>query len=234
MDKITIAIDGYSSCGKSTIAKALASELGYKYVDTGAMYRAVTLYCIRKGWIKRGKVNTEKLIANLNKIHVFFRYNPEIKSSETYLNNENIEKEIRKMEVSEYVSQVSAIKEVRRKLVALQQEMGKDKGVIMDGRDIGTVVFPDADLKIFMLADPEVRAYRRYDEFTSKGIKVTLDEVKQNLSQRDYDDTHRKDNPLKQADDAIVLDNTDLNKQQQLDFVLKLIKDLHLMVESDE
>lgn len=234
MDKITIAIDGYSSCGKSTIAKALASELGYKYVDTGAMYRAVTLYCIRKGWIKKGKVNTEKLLANLNKIHVFFRYNPEIKSSETYLNNENIEKEIRKMEVSEYVSQVSAIKEVRRKLVALQQEMGKDKGVIMDGRDIGTVVFPDADLKIFMLADPEVRAYRRYDEFTSKGIKVTLDEVKQNLSQRDYDDTHRKDNPLKQADDAIVLDNTDLNKQQQLDFVLKLIKDLHLMVESDE
>ena len=234
MDKITIAIDGYSSCGKSTIAKALASELGYKYVDTGAMYRAVTLYCMRKGWIKRGKVNTEKLLANLNKIHVFFRYNPEIKSSETYLNDENIEKEIREMEVSEYVSQVSAIKEVRRKLVALQQEMGKDKGVIMDGRDIGTVVFPNADLKIFMLADPEVRAYRRYDEFTSKGIKVTLDEVKQNLSQRDYDDTHRKDNPLKQADDAIVLDNTDLNKQQQLDFVLKLIKDLHLMVESDE
>ena len=234
MDKITIAIDGYSSCGKSTIAKALASELGYKYVDTGAMYRAVTLYCIRKGWIKRGKVNEEKLVSNLNKIHVFFQYNSETRSSETYLNDENIEKEIREMKVSEYVSQVSAIKEVRRKMVALQQEMGKDKGVIMDGRDIGTVVFPDADLKIFMVADPEVRTYRRYDEFTSKGIKVTLDEVKQNLTHRDYDDTHRKDNPLKQADDAIVLDNTDLNKQQQLDFVLKFIKDMHLMISEEK
>lgn len=229
MEKLTIAIDGYSSCGKSTIAKSLAADLGYKYVDTGAMYRAVTLYLMRKGWINDHKVDKEKLLANLDKIKVSFKYNSESKNSDTYLNGENVEREIRSMEVSDNVSKVSAIKEVREKLVKMQQQMGKDKGVVMDGRDIGTVVFPDADLKLFMTADIDVRVYRRYDELTSKGSKVTFDEVKENLAQRDHDDTHRKDNPLRKAADAIILDNSELSKQQQLEFVTKIIKDFHLL-----
>ena len=229
LEKLTIAIDGFSSCGKSTIAKALASELGYNYVDTGAMYRAVTLYCIKQGWILDHNIDKEKLVKYLSKIHIKFKFNSETKLSETYLNDQNVEREIRSMEISDHVSKVSAIKEVRHKLVKLQQEMGKDKGVVMDGRDIGTVVFPDADLKLFMTADIDIRVYRRYDELTSKGEKVTFNEVKENLSKRDYDDTNRKDNPLRKAEDAIVLDNSDLNKQQQLDFVLKIIKDYHLL-----
>lgn len=234
MNKINIAIDGYSSCGKSTIAKALAAELGYAYIDTGAMYRSVALFALRNGLIQNGKINTEAIIMALPDIKVTFKYNNETKISDTYLNGENVEKEIRQMEVSEVVSKVSAIKEVREKMVALQKEMGKSKGVVMDGRDIGTNVFPDAELKIFMTADMDVRVARRYYELTSKGEHVTEEEVKENLSKRDYDDINRKENPLRKADDAIVLDNSELSKQQQLDFVTRLIKDLQLIKEEEQ
>lgn len=234
MNKINIAIDGYSSCGKSTIAKALAAELGYAYIDTGAMYRSVTLFALRNGLIQNKKINTEAIIMALPDIKVTFQYNNESKISDTYLNGENVEKAIRQMEVSEVVSKVSAIKEVREKMVALQKEMGKSKGVVMDGRDIGTNVFPDAELKIFMTADIDVRVARRFYELTSKGEHVTEDEVKDNLSKRDYDDINRKENPLRKADDAIVLDNSELSKQQQLDFVTRLIKDLQLIKQESD
>ena len=230
MNKINIAIDGYSSCGKSTLAKSLASELGYRYVDSGAMYRALTLFAIEKGFINdSGELDAEKLKQNLDNIHLTFHYNSKTKTSDIYLNGEDVEERIRMMDVSEQVSKVSQIKEARQRLVALQQEMGKGKGVVMDGRDIGTIVFPNAELKIFMVADPEIRVYRRYDELTAKGVKVSKDEVKENLFLRDYDDTNRKDNPLRKAEDAIVLDNTDLNKQQQLNYILRLVKDLQLI-----
>ncbi|MDQ3190300.1 MAG: (d)CMP kinase [Bacteroidota bacterium] len=232
MNKINIAIDGFSSCGKSTLAKALASELGYRYVDSGAMYRAITLFALNQGMIDEGgELNKKSLVDNLDKIHLTFHYNPTTKKSDIYLNNEDVEERIRIMDVAEHVSKVSQIKQVRNLLVSLQQEMGRGKGVVMDGRDIGTAVFPNAELKIFMTADPETRIYRRYDELTSKGVKVTKDEIKENLFQRDFDDTHRKENPLTKADDAIVLDNTDLNKQQQLDYILRLVKDLQLIKE---
>jgi len=231
LNKINIAIDGFSSCGKSTIAKALASELGYTYIDTGAMYRCVALYAIRNGFVQNGQINKESIIMALPNINVSFHYNNETKVSETFLNGENVEKAIRQMEVSEIVSKISAIKEVREKMVALQREMGKNKGVIMDGRDIGTHVFPDAELKIFMTADIDVRVARRFYELTSKGEQVTEEEVKENLLKRDYDDIHRKENPLRKADDAIVLDNSELTKQEQLDFVKRLIKDLQLIKE---
>jgi CMP/dCMP kinase len=228
MSKITIAIDGFSSCGKSTLAKALAAKLGYSYVDSGAMYRAVTLHAIRNNIIKRGKIDMSQLDKLLEVVHLSFNYNPVTKASDTYLNGENVEKEIRQMYISELVSKVSTVKEIRQKMVALQRELGKNKGVVMDGRDIGTNVFPHAELKLFMTADTDVRTQRRHDELTSKGFNISLDDVKQNLQQRDYADTHRKENPLTKAKDAIVLDNTDLNKEQQLEFVLKLINDLLL------
>lgn len=229
MLKITIAIDGYSSCGKSTIAKALAQRLNYSYIDTGAMYRAVTLYALRNGLIDtKRNIDNEALIKALKQIKVDFKFNTQSKVSETFLNDENVEHDIRTMEVSDNVSKVSTIHEVREKMVALQREMGKNKGVILDGRDIGTNVFPDAELKLFMTADNEIRAQRRLDEFSSKGQYFTLEEVKLNLNKRDYEDTHRKENPLTKAKDAIVLDNTDLNKEQQLEFVLKLIADMQL------
>jgi CMP/dCMP kinase len=230
LNKINIAIDGYSSCGKSTLAKALASELGYNYVDSGAMYRAITLYALQKGWInENGELDKEQLVDQLTNIHLSFHYNHNRKASDIYLEGENIEERIRMMDVSEQVSKVSQVREVREVMVSLQKRMGKNKGVVMDGRDIGTAVFPDAELKIFMTADPETRVYRRYDELTSKGIRVTVDEIKENLFQRDYDDTHRQDNPLTKASDAIVLDNTDLDKRQQLDFVIRLVNDLQLI-----
>jgi CMP/dCMP kinase len=230
MNRINIAIDGYSSCGKSTLAKALASELGYRYVDSGAMYRAVTLYCMNNGFIDdNGNFDAEGLKGSLDKIHLTFHYNMQRKASDIFLNNRNVEERIRMMDVSEHVSKVSQLREVRDRLVALQQEMGRNKGVVMDGRDIGTAVFPNAELKLFMTADPEIRLYRRYDELTAKGEKVTLDEVKENLFQRDFDDTNRKDNPLTKANDAIVLDNTELNKQQQLDYVVRLVNDMQLI-----
>lgn len=225
MSKITVAIDGYSSCGKSTIAKALAQKLGYNYIDTGAMYRAVTLYCIRNGFINKSKVDLPKLLAALDDITVSFAYNSLTKVSEVFLNGEHVEREIRTMEVANNVSMVSSIKEVREKMVMIQREIGKNKGVVMDGRDIGTNVFPDAELKLFMTADTDIRTQRRLDELLSKGEYHSFEDVKQNLLKRDYDDTHRKENPLRQAKDAIVLDNTDLNKEEQLEYVVKLIND---------
>ncbi|MDP2387293.1 MAG: (d)CMP kinase [Bacteroidota bacterium] len=225
MSNITIAIDGYSSCGKSTIAKALAARLNYAYIDSGAMYRCVTLFCMRKGLIKKKKFIAEEIIACLPEIHLSFQFNPFTKTSETYMNGENVEKEIRSMEIAENVSKISTIKEVREHMVAIQREFGVNKGVVMDGRDIGSHVFPDAELKLFMTADIETRVNRRLDELNSKGEHVEFDEVKQNLQQRDYDDTRRKESPLTRAKDAIVLDNTDLSKEEQLEYVIKLIND---------
>jgi cytidylate kinase len=226
--KITIAIDGYSACGKSTIAKALAARLGYSYVDSGAMYRAVTLYCLRKGILKDGKFFTEDVLRALPDIHLSFKYNVHTKASDTYLNDEYVEKEIRTMEVSNNVSHISVLKEVREEMKKIQQRLGKDKGVVMDGRDIGTSIFPFAELKIFMTADTAVRTQRRMDELTAKGVHVTFDEVKKNLLDRDYEDSHRKESPLRKADDAIELDNTDLTREEQLEFVVKLVEDLKL------
>jgi len=228
MSKITIAIDGYSSCGKSTIAKALAAKLNYAYIDSGAMYRAVTLHCIQKKIIIDKKINPEEIIRVLPEINLHFQFNPHTKVSETILNGQNVEKQIRTMEVAEFVSKVSPIREVREFLVAMQRDFGKNKGVVMDGRDIGTHVFPDAELKLFMTADIDTRVQRRVDELTSKGEHVDLEAVKQNLVNRDHDDTHRKESPLIQATDAVVLDNTDLSKEEQLDYVIKLIGDLML------
>jgi len=228
MSKITVAIDGYSSCGKSTLARALAQKLNYNYIDTGAMYRAVAIYCLRNDIIKDSLVDYDKLMASLNDIEVYFVYNTVTKTSEVFLNGEHVEKEIRSMQVANNVSSISSIKEVREKMVILQREIGKGKGVIMDGRDIGTHVFPDAELKLFMTADNDVRTQRRLDELSSKGEYHTFDYVKHSLEKRDYDDTTRKENPLRQADDAIVLDNTDISKEEQLEFVLKLIDDLLL------
>lgn len=232
MEKITIAIDGYSSCGKSTLAKALAQRLNYSYVDTGAMYRAVTYYALKNDFIDPSQnVDVAGLINSLEKIDVSFVFDANTKTSETFLNGVNIEKEIRTMQVSENVSKVSSIKEVREKMIALQRHMGKKKGVVMDGRDIGTNVFPKAELKLFMTADNNIRAQRRLDELSSKGQYYSLEEVKQNLLKRDHDDSNRKENPLIQAEDAVVLDNTDLSREDQLEFVLKLIQDIYLAPE---
>jgi CMP/dCMP kinase len=232
MSKITIAIDGYSSCGKSTLAKALAAKLNYAYLDSGAMYRCVTLHCIRKGIIVDKKFEKQDVIAVLPEISLSFQFNPHTRTSETFMNGENVEKEIRTMPVAENVSKISTIKEVREHLVHIQRELGKNKGVVMDGRDIGSHVFPDAELKIFMTADTDVRTQRRQDELWSKGQHVEFNTVKINLMQRDYDDTHRKESPLIRAKDAIVLDNTDLNKEEQLEYVLKLISDQKLTRET--
>jgi cytidylate kinase len=231
MTKITIAIDGYSSCGKSTLAKALASKLGYAYVDSGAMYRCITLYALQKGVIKDNSFQEEEVIKLLPDINLSFKFNPNTKSSETFLNGENVEKDIRQMIVSENVSKVSAIHDVRVKMIAIQRELGKNKGIVMDGRDIGTNVFPDAELKLFVTADVDVRTQRRFDEFSSKGQHISFGDVKLNLIHRDHEDTHRKEHPLTQAKDAIVLDNTELTREQQLEYVLKLIKDLTLSVD---
>lgn len=228
MSKITIAIDGYSSCGKSTLAKSLAQKLDYSYIDTGAMYRSVTYYCLQHGIIANGHIDKNRLHDELQNIEVSFRHNSQTRVSETYLNGHNVERAIRGMDVAQNVSQVSSIKEVREKMVALQREMGKHKGVVMDGRDIGSHVFPFAELKLFMTADTDVRTQRRLNELSSKGEYYTFEEVKQNLQKRDYEDTHRKENPLIKAKDAIVLDNTDISKEEQLEFVLKLINDLLL------
>jgi CMP/dCMP kinase len=230
VQKITIAIDGYSSCGKSTLAKALAQRLNYNYIDTGAMYRAVTLYSLQNGIMnaQTHELDVHKLVEVLPQIEVSFQFNSHSKTSETYLNGVNVERDIRTMQVSENVSKVSSIKEVREKMVALQRQMGRSKGVVMDGRDIGTHVFPNAELKLFMTADTTVRAQRRLDELSSKGQYFLLEEVKQNLLKRDYDDSHRKENPLIQAKDAIVLDNTDISREEQLEYVLRLIADLQL------
>ena len=226
MSKITIAIDGYSSCGKSTLAKALAAHLGYAYADSGAMYRCVTLYAFKKGVIKDGSFLPEEIIKLLNEIKLGFEFNPITKSSDTFLNGENVEKEIRQMFVSETVSKISAIHEVRVHMIAIQRDLGKNKGIVMDGRDIGTNVFPNAELKLFMTADTDIRTQRRFDELTLKGQHVSFGEVRLNLIQRDHEDTHRKENPLIQASDAILLDNSDLSRDQQLEYVVNLIHKL--------
>lgn len=231
MKKITIAIDGYSATGKSTLAKGLAKKLNYLYIDSGAMYRAVALYALRNNLITNGQIDIPKLISELKNLDIQFVFNPSTYSSETYLNGENVEKEIRTPLVSDVVSKISSIKEVREFLVQKQKEYGKNKGIVMDGRDIGTNVFPDAELKLFVITDIDVRVKRRLDELHSKGIYVSEDEVRKNLEERDYLDIHRKENPLVQAKDAIVLDTTDLDKDQQLEYVLKLIKDLKLIKE---
>ena len=221
--KIIIAVDGHSSCGKSTLSKQLAAKLQYNYIDSGSMYRAVTLYALRHNLITNGTVDAEKLIDQLNDINISFRYNPAEQKSDTLLNGENVEKEIRELTVSNNVSPVATIKDVRAAMVKLQKEMGKDKGIVMDGRDIGTVVYPDAELKIFMTTAPEIRAQRRYDELTAKGIRVTFDEVLNNVKERDYIDQNREESPLKKAADAIVLDNGNMSREEQLDWVLKKV-----------
>jgi cytidylate kinase len=226
LKKITIAIDGFSSTGKSTLAKELAKHLGYIYVDTGAMYRAITFFAMTNGYISKEYFDKQTLINSLPAIQIKFVYNPDLGFAETYLNSENVEKEIRTLEVSQFVSQVAEISEVRSKLVEQQQEMGKNKAIVMDGRDIGTVVFKDAELKIFMTASAETRAQRRFDELEAKGEKVTLEEVFENVQKRDYIDTHRDDSPLIMATDAIEIDNSYLNKQEQFDAVLELVNEV--------
>lgn len=221
--KLIIAVDGYSSCGKSTFAKAIARELDYLYIDSGAMYRAVTLFAMRNSYINRDKMQTKKLIDSLDSFNIDFRKN-DSGQNETYLNGENIEEEIRGVEVSESVSNISTIKEVRSKLVLLQRSLAKDKGVVMDGRDIGTTVFPDADLKIFMTAEPEIRAKRRYDELVAKGLTVEFHEIMKNIKERDILDSSRKESPLRKADDAIVLDNSHMTPEEQMVWFRDLIR----------
>tara|TARA_B110000977_G_scaffold201685_1_gene297760 strand:+ start:3470 stop:4153 length:684 start_codon:yes stop_codon:yes gene_type:complete len=222
MTKIIIAIDGYSSTGKSTLAKSLAKKLSYKYIDTGAMYRVVTFFAIQNGFIVDDKVNSSGLISNLKQVDISFQLNAEGKS-EACLHAVSVEKEIRGMQVSSYVSKVSAIPEVRELLVAQQQLMGKSKGVVMDGRDIGSVVFPQAELKLFMTASEEVRVQRRLDELIESGANVSFDEVKNNLSERDYLDTHRAVSPLINTKDALVLDNSFMSREEQLAWILEKV-----------
>jgi cytidylate kinase len=222
--KIIIAIDGFSSTGKSTLAKELAKNLGYVYVDTGAMYRAVALFAMQNGYIGEAFFDKQSLINSLPYIKLVFKFNPDLGFAEMYLNDVNVEKEIRTIEVSNYVSKVAEIHEVRSKLVEQQQEMGKSKGIVMDGRDIGTVVFPEAELKIFMNASAHTRAERRFKELKEKGDKVSFEEVLKNIQERDYIDTHRDDSPLIKAKDALEFDNSNISKQEQFQKVLKLIK----------
>lgn len=223
MKKIIIAIDGFSSTGKSTLAKQLAKYLGYVFVDSGAMYRAITYFAMTNKWVDDKNLNQSELIANLKNIHLSFQFNADLGFSEMFLNNENIEKQIRTIEVSNLVSKIAEISEVRSKLVEQQQEMGKNKAIVMDGRDIGTVVFPDAELKIFMTASASTRAKRRFDELITKGDKVTFEEVLKNVEERDYIDTHRADSPLVKSNDAIEIDNSEMTRSEQFELVLNLI-----------
>lgn len=224
MNKITIAIDGFSSTGKSTVAKQLAKHLGYVYLDSGAMYRAVTLYALQKGLITEDDFNMEALIYQLKNINISFKFNANLGFAEVYLNDINIEKEIRTLEVSSFVSKVATVSEVRQKLVEQQKNFGLDKGVVMDGRDIGTVVFPDAELKLFMIASAETRAERRYKELLDRGDKVLYENVLKNVVDRDYIDSNRKDSPLVKAKDAIEIDNSFLTLEEQFNKVLQLAK----------
>ena len=225
MEKIIIAIDGFSSCGKSTMAKDLAHELGYIYVDTGAMYRCVALYALQhKLFLKDDKINIPELEAAMPNINISFKLNKETGRPDTYLNNENVENKIRTMEVSSRVSSIAAIPFIREALVAQQQKMGKDKGIVMDGRDIGTVVFPNAELKIFVTASPEVRAQRRYDELMEKGMEADYNEILENVKRRDYIDSHRDVSPLRKADDAIELDNSNISIEEQKQWLIKQYK----------
>jgi cytidylate kinase len=221
MKKIIIAIDGVSSTGKSTMAKDLAKELGYTYIDTGAMYRAVTLYSLQNNLFTNGEVDQTRLAEEINYIDITFHYNPKTGRPDTYLNGTNVEKEIRSMEVANHVSQIAALGFVRRAMVAKQQEMGKEKGIVMDGRDIGTTVFPDAEMKIYVTASPEVRAQRRLDELKSKGESASIEEVLENIKMRDHIDMTRTESPLRKADDAIELDNSNMTIAEQKEWLLQ-------------
>lgn len=225
MKKITIAIDGFSSCGKSTMAKDLAKKLGYVYVDTGAMYRAVTLYAMRNGLFNAdGSVKTADLERQMNKINITFKLNKTAERPDTYLNNELVENDIRTLEVSNHVSQIAAVPFVREAMVAQQQRMGKDKGVVMDGRDIGTTVFPEAELKVFVTASAEVRAQRRYDELKEKGMPADFNDILKNVQERDYIDSHREVSPLRKAPDAIELDNSHMTITEQSAWLMEQVK----------
>ena len=221
---ITIAVDGHSSCGKSTVAKEIAASFGLIYIDTGAMYRAVTLFALQNGLIDGDLVDSEGLQARMDSINIELRKNSN-GDIETFLNGQNIEKEIRQIKVSNKVSAVSSLPFVRQKMVKIQQEMGRNGGVILDGRDIGTVVFPNADLKIFMTASPEIRAMRRFEEMQQKGDKVTYEEILENVKSRDHADSTRKESPLVKADDALLLDNSHLNREEQMSWILERLKE---------
>jgi len=223
--RIVVAIDGHSSCGKSTIAKALAARYGYAFIDSGAMYRTVTLYALRNKLIENGVVKKQELVDALPLIKIDFKYNPLLQKSETYLNGENVEDEIRQLLVSQNVSPVATIAEVRAAMVRLQQEMGRSKGIVMDGRDIGTVVFPDAELKLFVTASAEIRAQRRFDELRAKGETVSYEEILQNVMERDHIDSTREASPLRKADDALVLDNSHMTRQEQLEWVMQKMEE---------
>jgi cytidylate kinase len=223
--KIIIAIDGHSSCGKSTVAKQLARELGYIYIDTGAMYRVVTLVALRNGWIENKVPDSEKVINGLKDMTITFQWDEKSGKNTTFLNGENVEEEIRRLEVSENVSPISTIPEVRKEMVRQQRENGKNKGIVMDGRDIGTVVFPDAELKIFMTASSEIRAQRRFLELKEKGLDVNYEEVLANVEGRDKIDSTRAISPLKKADDALVLDNSHMTREEQLEWSINKVKE---------
>jgi cytidylate kinase len=225
---IVVAVDGHSSCGKSTFAKLIAEELNYIYIDSGAMYRAVALYALHNNLIKNKVIQTELLIQELPKLNIHFKRSSDGKLS-TFLNDKNIEAEIRGVEVSGLVSEISKIKEVRSFLVKLQQQLGDSKSIVMDGRDIGTVVFPNAEIKLFMTADAKVRAQRRFDELTAKNISVSFEEILQNVIDRDYNDTNRKESPLIKANDAIVLDNSHITIQEQLSWFIELLNQRNLI-----
>lgn len=227
--KIVVAIDGHSSCGKSTVAKDLAKELSIAYIDTGAMYRAVTLYAMQKGFITDEAIDEMKLIKSLSNIDITFNFNPETKCNETFLNGKSVEKEIRSLEVSNKVSRISAISTVRKQLVIWQREMGASQSVVMDGRDIGTVVFPNADIKIFMTASDNVRAQRRYDELTLKGESVSFDEVLKNIKDRDYIDSTRAESPLRKADNALLLDNSSMSMSEQFEWIIEKMRSKNLI-----
>jgi len=224
--KLIIAIDGYSSCGKSTFAKAIAKELSYIFIDSGAMYRAVTLYCMRRGFIGSGFLDKQGIIDELKEINIEFVFNPDISEYETFLNSGNVENEIRGIEVTSYVSRISQIPEVRSRMVELQRQIGVFKGIVMDGRDIGTVVFPDAELKLFMTASVDIRAKRRFDELKAKNIIVDYEEIRRNIIARDITDENRDISPLRRADDAIILDNSKMTVEEQMVWVRQIIEKL--------
>ncbi len=219
-----IAIDGYSSCGKSTFARLIARKMDYLYIDSGSMYRSATLYFLRKGYVGTNMLNVEAIIEEIEQVNISFKTDKTSGEQETYLNGENVEKEIRGIEVSGFVSQISAIAEVRSHMVTIQRSIGKDKGIVMDGRDIGTVVFPEADIKIFMTASTDVRAKRRYDELTAKGVRVDLEEIKNNIIARDITDENRDISPLRRADDAVILDNSRMTVSRQMAWFEKLLE----------
>jgi cytidylate kinase len=223
--RLIIAIDGYSSCGKSTFARLIAKELNYIFIDSGAMYRAVTLFCMRRKYINNGGVNTLAIVSELNNSHIDFIFNPDINGYETFLNSENVEKEIRSMEVTAHVSRISQIPEVRVRMVELQRKIGASKGIVMDGRDIGTVVFPDADIKIFMTASVDTRAKRRHDELKARGVEIDFEEIKRTIIARDIADENRDISPLSRADDAVLLDNSRMTVGDQMIWVKKIIEE---------